>query len=102
MNKQLRKVIERVVLNVIKKKGWDGIYFIQNQSVKFLKSVEKELEKEKYEELGGGDYTTKEITLHSVECFDRVMEKYQYGDEGFNPKELLTLNWKVECKWIMY
>ena len=67
-----------------------------------VSKIQKELEKEKYEELGGGDYTTKEITLHSVECFDRVLEKYQYGDEGFNPKELLTLNWKVECKWIMY
>ena len=91
MKKQLREIIERVVLKVIKEKGWDGIYFIQNQSVKFLKRIENELEKEKYDELDGGDYTNKEIILYSVECFDRVWDKHQYGDKGFNPKVPLKM-----------
>ena len=100
MKKQLREIIERVVLKVIKEKGWDGIYFIQNQSVKFLKRIENELEKEKYDELDGGDYTNKEIIMYSVECFDRVWDKHQYGDKGFNPKvpPMMLVMYQLESK----
>ena len=83
MRKELKEIIERVVMDVITieddlglpmQSAWERIYYDFED---FVEDIKMELDFQNHEELSKDILKEKEIKEYAVECFYDVLEEYK-------------------------